>query len=192
MSDDKLAIDHPVMIQIRDLSRTRSHRLAADLLGTRPLAPVQAARIRDHLQHQPLSTTSPAPAQRREEPVTRPAAPAPRREEPRRSEPIPDGRYAIDSLTGNNDLDFFEIKTPKDGKWAGFTFIERIIGGHDNVPERSRDRKRQILQAIRKMGAEASQLKAAQELGICMDCGQSLTDEESRRHGRGPKCRAKH
>ena len=101
---------------------------------------------------------------------------------------IPPGRYAVPSLTGNNDLDFFETEHGKPGtKWEGFTFVERIIGGNPNSPVRG-EQARRYLKAIEDYGWEASRLLAAQELGVCMDCGNSLTDEESRKRGKGPVC----
>jgi hypothetical protein len=103
---------------------------------------------------------------------------------------VPPGRYAVRSRTGSNDLDFFEVKRPEDGKWAGYTFVERIIGGRDNVPVRGIAARR-ALQAIESAGFDEAKLLAAQELGLCSECGRHLTDEESRKLGIGPTCRNK-
>jgi Family of unknown function (DUF6011) len=187
----ELALDDQVMIEIRRLADERDHRLTRDMLGIMPLTEPSAAAVLRHLRNRPVRSAAITDADRKA--FQRPASgarPLPR--EPQRFHgQIPDGRYAITSLTGNNDLDFFQVRTPADGKWQGFTFVDRIIGGHDPAQIRDKGTKAKIFAAIREMGPEASQLLAARELGICMDCGHELTDEESRAVGRGPVCRSK-
>jgi hypothetical protein len=177
--------------RLTELAAERRHNLSPDML-TKPTI-LQTERMISFLERQPYRD----PKVRKEAaPVTQPAAvPAPR--PPLFVKPnkhfifIPPGRYAVPSLSGNNDLDFFETEHGKPGtKWEGFTFVERIIGGNPNVSIRG-EQARRYLAAIEEYGWEASRLLAAQELGVCMDCGNSLTDEESRRVGKGPVCRNK-
>lgn len=117
----------------------------------------------------------------------------PRERKPRQAEwdlPMGHRRYAIPSLTGNNDLDFFLVSRPENGKWKGWTFVKRVIGGKPDasVPN---SQVYKILVAIEK-DPETASATFGRELGICSKCGIHLTDDESRAYGRGPDCRAKY
>lgn len=117
----------------------------------------------------------------------------PRERKPRQAEwNLPTGhrRYAIPSLTGNNDLDFFLVSRPENGKWNGWTFVKRVIGGKPDAPV-DNSQVYKILVAIEK-DPETASATFGRELGICSKCGIHLTDEESRAYGRGPECRAKY
>lgn len=102
---------------------------------------------------------------------------------------VPAGHYAVPSLTGNNDLDFFRVDRPMEGKWAGYIFVKRVIGGRPNAPVRGQ-KAREALVAISK-NPEAAALQYATELGRCSKCNRHLTDELSRQLGMGPECRSK-
>lgn len=103
---------------------------------------------------------------------------------------IPAGHYAVPSLTGNNDLDFFRVDKPTEGQWAGYIFVKRVIGGRpDNRVTKTT--KFQALNAIRQASPAAAAMLYARELGRCSICNRHLTDEISRRVGKGPECRAR-
>lgn len=102
---------------------------------------------------------------------------------------VPAGYYAVASATGHNDLDFFRIDRPTEGKWAGRTFVKRVVGGHSDmaipfrlVPD--------ILDRIVAAGIDKSNKLYADEIGRCFRCNRHLTDEISREHGMGPHCRS--
>jgi hypothetical protein len=120
--------------------------------------------------------------------------------------PIPAGRYClpvVDGDDGSNDLAFYRVDTPTEGKWAGYTFVKRIIGGQtdENVP---RNQAAGILARIKAdqyvrpgtdeydgkvyTGPEAGQMRYATETRDCWRCGTELTNLESRRNGIGPVC----
>jgi hypothetical protein len=101
---------------------------------------------------------------------------------------VPAGHYAVPSLTGNNDLDFFRVDRPTEGKWAGRTFVNRVIGGRPSVAVPGVT-ARQALEAIRDAGPEEAKKKYGQEIGRCGECNRHLTDELSRSLGIGPVCR---
>jgi predicted Zn-ribbon and HTH transcriptional regulator len=103
---------------------------------------------------------------------------------------VPAGRYAVTSATGNNDLDFYLVQVPDKGKWAGKTFVKRILGGHDPMPMSNAEQFRALRQII-EAGTEEAGMKYALESGNCRDCGRELTDQDSRDAGRGPVCRSK-
>lgn len=103
---------------------------------------------------------------------------------------IPAGYYATASRTGNNDLDFWRVDRPEDGKWAGRIFVKRVIGGKPDASQTNMQSRIALL-AIRTAGVERAGMKYASELGLCRDCNRTLTDEESRAAGRGPVCRSK-
>lgn len=100
------------------------------------------------------------------------------------------GFYAAPSLTGNNDLDFWKVDVPETGRWAGYVFVKRIIGGRDatRIPRKTQG---ETLKAIRDAGPQKASERFGQELGLCGKCGRSLTDETSRQIGIGPVCRSR-
>jgi hypothetical protein len=102
---------------------------------------------------------------------------------------IPDGHYAIPSLTGNNDLDFFRVDRPEEGQWAGRIFLKRVIGGKPDQNVRGKT-IRAALEAIADAGIEKSRELYGREIGRCWRCNRHLTDELSRQRGIGPDCYA--
>lgn len=100
---------------------------------------------------------------------------------------VPQGHYAVACKTGNNDLDFFSVDKPDQGRWKGYTFVKRIIGGRPSVPVRGITAQR-ALQDITDMGVEKSALLCAQSLGQCSACYRHLTKKASRTLGYGPDC----
>lgn len=119
----------------------------------------------------------------------KPVAPTQVREASAKIE-VPAGYYATPSATGNNDLDFWRVDRPEDGKWQGYVFVKRILGGHE--PRRiSRPEQNKALEAIEDFGIQQAAEKFGQELGRCYRCGRSLTDETSRSLGIGPDCRSR-
>lgn len=101
---------------------------------------------------------------------------------------VPAGYYALASHTGNNDLDFYVIQRPTEGRWNGYTFVKRVIGGHPDTPVRGAEARR-VLEMLEK-APEAAGLLYALNLRRCSNCNRHLTDEVSRRYGLGPDCRA--
>lgn len=117
---------------------------------------------------------------------------------------IPAGFYATPSITGNNDLDFWKVEKPTEGKWAGYTFVKRVIGGHDDTAIPRDSKKRVKTQNVRERATQNEALKRISEFGVqkshelfgtelkfCRRCGIHLTDELSRSLGIGPDCRSK-
>lgn len=104
---------------------------------------------------------------------------------------IPSGYYAIPSLSGTNDLDFYRVKRPIVGKWTGYTFVDMVIGGKPDRDVRGKQRMYDILSAIEKDPAQAA-YRYGQEMGRCDKCNIHLTDKVSREHSRGPDCRKKY
>jgi len=100
---------------------------------------------------------------------------------------VPEGYYATKSATGNNDLDFWHVDRPTEGKWAGYVFVRRILGGKS--PTRiNRAQQNKALAAIESAGADKAAVLFGQELGRCAKCGRHLTDDASRQRGYGPEC----
>jgi Family of unknown function (DUF6011) len=110
-------------------------------------------------------------------------------ERPKRKAPtVPAGYYAVESATGKNDLDFFRVDVPEKGKWEGFTFVKRVIGGHPEYRVKGAE-ARAVLARIAAAGVEDAAVKYGQEIGRCYRCNLTLTDELSRSLGIGPVCR---
>jgi hypothetical protein len=102
---------------------------------------------------------------------------------------VPGGYYALKSRTGTNDLDFFRVDRPTEGRWTGYTFVKRVIGGHADTPVRGVE-ARGALERILAAGPDHAALLYALSLGRCSCCNRHLTDEVSRQYGMGPDCRA--
>jgi Family of unknown function (DUF6011) len=100
---------------------------------------------------------------------------------------IPAGRYATDSRTGNNSTDFWLIEVPTEGKWAGYSFVRRVIGGRPETDIRGPE-ARAALEAIEAAGPEAARDRYSDELDQCWKCNSHLTDDLSRLTHIGPDC----
>jgi hypothetical protein len=103
---------------------------------------------------------------------------------------VPAGHYAVDSATGNNDTDFYRVDKPTDGRWAGRTFVKRVIGGKADTPVRGKEAEA-ALNRIVDAGVQEAALRYGKEIGRCCKCNRHLTDETSRAYGMGPDCRQK-
>lgn len=97
---------------------------------------------------------------------------------------VADGRYALDC--GNGIVKFYVVKTPTEGQWAGFTFLD-AQASDDLHPVRNVTKKREVLAAIA-ADPEAAAILYGITLGVCGRCGRTLTDETSRAAGIGPVC----
>lgn len=121
----------------------------------------------------------------------------------RREWMMPEGKYAlllnepqqdIRKVGQGDDLRwyFFKVNKPEKGKWAGYTFIKRLIGAPGKYREEvmSRPVREKILARI-----EEDPKKAMTDYGLqsgrCGKCSSPLTDPESLALGIGPVCRQK-
>ena len=104
---------------------------------------------------------------------------------------VPDGYYAVRTLTGSNEIDFFSVTTvtKTDGKWAGRTFtnVTRVIGGRSDT-RIHRDEVRKVLDTITAEGVETARDLYAEQIGNCWKCNIHLTDDLSRELLIGPDC----
>ena len=98
---------------------------------------------------------------------------------------VPAGHYAVASKTGNNDLDFFRVDRPTEGRWAGYTFVKRVIGGHPEYAVRGAEAKAVLARIAADPDAG---FRYGREIGRCCRCNRTLTDEASRAAGIGPDC----
>jgi len=86
-------------------------------------------------------------------------------------------------------LKFYKVDRPTEGRWAGRIFLS-VQASDELHAVRDRVRRDGILTEIEKDPKEAM-LRYGREIGSCGHCGRTLTNEESRRYGIGPICRAK-
>ncbi len=105
-------------------------------------------------------------------------------------EVVPAGRYAVATEDGAvNELAFYKVDRPTEGRWAGFVFVKLIVS--DDEQRLSKAASAAVLAKIAAVGAEAASAAYGLEIGECGVCGKVLTNDESRAYGIGPKCRAK-
>jgi hypothetical protein len=95
-------------------------------------------------------------------------------------------RYAVEI---DGTLKFYQIDKPRDGRWAGYTFV-KVQASDETYPVKNPKLNIKILSQILKDPAEAM-LRYGKEIGRCGHCGRTLTNEESRERGIGPICYAK-
>jgi len=98
---------------------------------------------------------------------------------------IKEGRYAVERVPG--DLRFYEIRQPKDGKWAGYTFVSQL-SGENRIPMRDKQERDTVFALIAKDVLGSLRLYG-QKIGRCGHCRKQLTDAVSRDFGIGPVCR---
>jgi hypothetical protein len=103
------------------------------------------------------------------------------------SDQVTEGCYAIDGTTGENPTAFYKIDKPAEGKWDGWIFVNRVIGGNPDAPVKGRDAYR-VLREIIAAGPAGAMLRYGREMKICGECGSHLTREKSRAQGAGDTC----
>lgn len=104
--------------------------------------------------------------------------------------PVPAGRYAVKTNDGAiNELAFYKVDRPTEGKWAGYVFVKHIVGG-DEI-RLSRMAGAAVLMKIETAGVAESSAAYGHEIGECGVCGRQLTNDDSRARGIGPKCASK-
>lgn len=92
------------------------------------------------------------------------------------------------SRVNGGPVKFYRLRRVVEGKWAGRTFVD-AQGSDEFYPVRRPEALTAVLEAVLADPAGAALLYAT-ELGRCSRCSRALTDEESRRAGMGPDCRA--
>jgi hypothetical protein len=99
---------------------------------------------------------------------------------------LPHARYAVEI---DDELRFYQIDKPTEGKWAGRTFVN-VQASDDRHPIRNIDSQIKILAVITVDPTEALK-RYGREIGECGHCHRTLTNPESRQYGVGPICRQK-
>lgn len=106
-----------------------------------------------------------------------------------REDVVPAGRYAVATNDGAvNELAFYKVDRPTEGRWAGYVFVKLMLS--DEEQRMSRDASLAIMLKIAEAGAEAASLAYGLHIGECGVCGRTLTNDDSRARGIGPKCAA--
>lgn len=169
-----------IMREISVLAPRKEHHLAKDMVnGTRPLARQAAEMTLKNLRRCPDRAGLP---EAEPEPLT-PTGDLSQ---------IPAGYYATPSRTGSNDVDFWKVEHEDSGKWAGFTFAKRVLGGGSSGQTRvtriHMAEQRSALAAIARQGIEESRMLYATTMKRCTDCNRELTDDLSRARGKGNWC----
>jgi len=101
---------------------------------------------------------------------------------------VPAGRYAVTGEDGTTK--FYRVDRPTEGKWKGYTFV-KVQASDELHNVRSRATREAVLAKIASDGIQEAMLRYGREIGQCGHCGRTLTNEESREIGIGPKCRSK-
>ena len=101
---------------------------------------------------------------------------------------IPEGKFAL-MHPEERVLKFYQVDKPKEGKWAGYTFL-KALASDTPWPIKEHAAKKAILDRIA-ADPLAAMARYGQHIGSCGNCGKTLTDDLSRQLGIGPICRKK-
>lgn len=105
---------------------------------------------------------------------------------------VPNGHYALRTanLGGEhvNSVNFYEVRMPFTGKWAGFLFVDHVVS-EEHYPVKGRA-KFDILRELER-DLEGALALYGQEEQRCGICHRNLTNDLSREIGIGPICRSK-
>jgi len=107
------------------------------------------------------------------------------------AETVPAGSYALeitDSAVGN-DIAFYQVDRPTEGRWAGFVFVKLLVGGDEqrlSIPN-----QKAVLRKIAAVGAREASILFGIKTEKCGVCHTRLTNKDSREAGIGPDCRKK-
>lgn len=102
---------------------------------------------------------------------------------------VPAGRYAVATESGaTNELAFYKVDRPTEGRWAGYVFVKHLLGGEEQ--RLSQKTAKAVLAKIAAAGPEAASAAYGHEIGRCGICHTRLTNDDSRARGIGPKCAA--
>lgn len=115
-----------------------------------------------------------------------PVANTERESSPTTAYTVPAGRYAVKGGTPVREWKFYKVDHPTEGRWAGYTFVNRQAGD-DLFPVKGFARNA-VLAAIEHDGVQESMLAYGKQLGACGHCGRTLTNPESIERGIGPVC----
>lgn len=100
----------------------------------------------------------------------------------------PPGYYAVPDWTGKEELKFFWVKVKKGtGPYAGWTFVDQVIGGHVDQPCRGKFAI-EAIKAILEFGPENAGILYATKLRNCYRCNKHLTKKASRIVSMGRYC----
>lgn len=140
---------------------------------------------RDEVTHQTFQTLLP---KLQEAPKTKVGAAKPTMPS---EEALPEGRYAIpvQDKDSENDLAFYKVDRPTEGKWAGRVFVKLLLS--DNEHRLPFPQQISVANNIVEYGAAKASMEYGKHFEHCGVCGRGLTNKLSREMGIGPDCRAK-
>lgn len=97
-------------------------------------------------------------------------------------------RYALKllNLSGEWTWHFYKVDKPREGRWAGYTFVN-VQAGSEYYPLRPFANASNVLSIIARDPQKAL-ADYGHELGECGVCGRTLTNPESIAAGIGPIC----
>lgn len=149
-----------------------NHRLYE--CASSPLTKAGASKLIDWLKDQPVKVAVAQPTAASDLP---------------REDVVPAGRYAVATDDGAvNELAFYKVDRPTEGRWAGYVFVKHLVGGDEQ--RMSFAASKAVLQKIAQAGAEQASIRYGHEIGECGICGRRLTNDDSRERGIGPVCAA--
>lgn len=118
---------------------------------------------------------------------------------------MPSGRYAIRVSLPQADIRkvgqgddkewrFYNVDKPTEGKWKGYTFIKRLIGGGDDGGYRKVDmsaHERDLILKEIERDPKQAMIDYGKHTGSCGHCGRALSNAQSLALGIGPICAGK-
>jgi len=102
--------------------------------------------------------------------------------------PFPAGFYAVSVPGDAQELAFFELDIPTEGRWAGRVFLSQLASDNRWPVKGAR---RATVMALIAEDYKAAGARFGQTIGRCCRCHRTLTDERTRAAGIGDDCAGK-
>lgn len=99
---------------------------------------------------------------------------------------VPAGHYALPTVgDAVNEVAFYRVDRPEEGKWAGYTFVKLLVG-----PDEIRVPRNQVDAVLARIAADPMEASTryGHETARCGVCNRRLTNDASRAAGIGPVC----
>jgi hypothetical protein len=181
---------------ITDRQRGFILRLLNEIDGSQPDLNAEAMEMYDGLSKREASKAIDGLIERRDRVrASRPAQPAAKVE--RQDREVPEGRYALAGEATDGEVEFYQVRYGKSGKWEGFLFLDAFVGSPTDgrgIPVRKRQQPELYRRVLADIAADVTEAAArfGREIRHCGFCMSPLTDDRSRAAGYGETCAGNH
>lgn len=100
---------------------------------------------------------------------------------------VPDGKYAVTADAGHSS--FYQVRTPVAGKWAGFVFVDLLIGSPGDWRHQAvKGAQKATILAKIAVDPQEALARYGREFKQCGACDAPLSHDRSKKAGYGQTC----